>query len=759
MSKEEEKKENKNDDDDENEKVSWYVAQQNKTANIIKKYNIGTLQIFISPEILSMTSKERKRIDKIYYRKEYTTTTSDLQKSQKDYEKELALQKSQKEQKEQRDNIVKQAAVPPALPAIPPPANVVPPALPAPPRPAPVAPNADLKKKQLMIGGGIFDSEFNDDRGRLYERERERERVDPYSGMQARSTTSSSITASSLLGSATKDAEPFIASLVKFNNSGFPNNATIKARVDTFFNINLFKAFLKKLGEPIKLYGNDSQLVSVDDIEILNESKSQKKDDSKKKVFETDQKTEGSFITNWYPSQEQKKLIGSVYAFIYTTPTEQEKRQASEMNKKIPDASMLMIKEGDNYRLIGGDVDNREKIFSGYGAPSVVSSKYNSVTDENTVANQINSYYRRITAQSSLPVAISNTGLRFIYEPGSSDTGSSDTGSSDSKDITKQKSVIYTRQVTNSQIESIIESSRASSTDIVKVPITTLFNILSGKTQTLQLRLELNQNTKTILTFLFRILEKQNLLSAISGQQKKKTGEIYDDRIKTLREKLSESSLNELDAVVRHNIRFILDIIFSNKVTFKYKSIDYIIDYLEWNNTFKQLRKVLETYKVAYYIELELFLEKLEKGKLAIDRDRTLFSSCAVKGSQIKNFWRRNFLEQNWARVGRQLKNSIKVKSTPSVTDILPGFLKKALNVGGSEIMSQLNAGVNQISFVQYCLLGQEQLVQDFKNIDNSFAGVSWKNENLWSKRKEILFNAMDMCSSDIYCFQNVQCS
>ena len=759
MSKEEEKKENKNDDDDENEKVSWYVAQQNKTANIIKKYNIGTLQIFISPEILSMTSKERKRIDKIYYRKEYTTTTSDLQKSQKDYEKELALQKSQKEQKEQRDNIVKQAAVPPALPAIPPPANVVPPALPAPPRPAPVAPNADLKKKQLMIGGGIFDSEFNDDRGRLYERERERERVDPYSGMQARSTTSSSITASSLLGSATKDAEPFIASLVKFNNSGFPNNATIKARVDTFFNINLFKAFLKKLGEPIKLYGNDSQLVSVDDIEILNESKSQKKDDSKKKVFETDQKTEGSFITNWYPSQEQKKLIGSVYAFIYTTPTEQEKRQASEMNKKIPEASMLMIKEGDNYRLIGGDVDNREKIFSGYGAPSVVSSKYNSVTDENTVANQINSYYRRITAQSSLPVAISNTGLRFIYEPGSSDTGSSDTGSSDSKDITKQKSVIYTRQVTNSQIESIIESSRASSTDIVKVPITTLFNILSGKTQTLQLRLELNQNTKTILTFLFRILEKQNLLSAISGQQKKKTGEIYDDRIKTLREKLSESSLNELDAVVRHNIRFILDIIFSNKVTFKYKSIDYIIDYLEWNNTFKQLRKVLETYKVAYYIELELFLEKLEKGKLAIDRDRTLFSSCAVKGSQIKNFWRRNFLEQNWARVGRQLKNSIKVKSTPSVTDILPGFLKKALNVGGSEIMSQLNAGVNQISFVQYCLLGQEQLVQDFKNIDNSFAGVSWKNENLWSKRKEILFNAMDMCSSDIYCFQNVQCS
>ena len=765
MSKEEENKENKNDDDDEKEKVSWYVAEQNKTTNIIKKYNIGTLQIFISPEILSMTSKERKRIDKIYYKRDYTSTPSELQKSQKDYEKEVALQKEQKEQKEQRDNIAKQAAVPPALPAIPPPPNVVPPAppaLPSPPRPvAPNAPNADLKKKQLMIGGGFFDSDFNDDRGRLYERERERERMDPYNGMEARmgarTTTSSSITASSLLSNATKDAEPFIASLVKFNNSGFPNNATIKARVDTFFNINLFKAFVKKLGEPIKLYGNDSQIVSVDDIEVLNEPKNQKKDDSKKKVFETDQKTEGSFITNWYPSQEQKKLIGSVYAFIYTTPTEQEKKQALEMSKKIPEASMLMIKEGDNYRLIGGPIDNREKVFAGYGVPLAPSpsSRIKSDTDENTVANQINSEYRKITGQSSLPMAVSNTGLRFIYEPQSS----FDKDVNANSDKSKMKSVIYTRQVTNSQIESIIESSRASSTDIVKVPITTLFNIISGKTQTLQLRIDLNPNTVTILKFLFRILEKQNLLSAISGQQKKKTGEIYDDRIKAIREKLSESSLNELDAVIRHNIRFILDIIFSNKVTFNYKGIDYIIDYLEWNNTFKQLRKVLENYKVAYYIELELFLEKLEKGKLAIDRDRTLFSSCAVKGSQIKNFWRRNFLEQNWARVGRQIKNSIKVKSTPSVTDILPGFLKKALNVGGSEIMSQLNTGVNQISFVQYCLLGQEQLVQDFKNIDNSFAGVSWKNENLWSKRKEILFNAMDMCGSDIYCFQNVQCS
>ena len=763
MSKQEE---NDVDGDDEKDKVSWYVNQQNKTANIIKKFNIGTLQMFISPEILSLTNKERKKIDKIYYKREYTVTPSELQKSQKDYEKELALQKSQKEQKEQTEIIPKQAAIvnniPPALPNNIPPA-IVPkdrPALPA--LPAPIAPPvANVQKRELMIGGGLFDSDFNDDRGRLYERERERERerIEPYNGMEARMGARPGITSSfgssSALNRATMDLEPFIASLIKFNNTGFPVNATIKARVDTFFNINLFKAFLKRLGEPIKLYGADNQIISVDDVEILNEPKNQKKDDGKKKVFETDQTTEGSFITNWYPAQEQKKLIGSVYAFIYNTPTEQEMKQMSDMGKKIPQASMLMIKEGDNYRLIGGPIDNREKVYTGYGVPSVSSSKINSVTEETTVANQINSEYRKVTGQSSLPVAITNTGLRFIYEPESSNGKDVNANS----DISKLKSVIYTRQVTNSQMESIIESSRVTSTDIVKVPIATLSNILNGKSQTIQIKIDLNPNTAKVLKFLFRILEKQNLLSAISGKQKKKAGEIYDDRIKILRDKLSESSLNELDAIIRHNIRFILDVLFSTKTTFKYKGIDYIVDYLEWNNTFKQLKKVLENYKVAYYIELELFLEKLEKGKLAIDRNGTLFSSCAVKGSQIKNFWRRNFLEQNWSKVGRQIKNSIKVTTTPSITDILPGFIKRALDVGSSQVMSQLNPGVNQISFVQYCFLGQEQLIQEFKNIDNSFAGVSWKNENSWSKRKEILFNAMDVCGSDVYCFQNVQCS
>ena len=160
-------------DDDEKDEVSWYENQQNKTANIIKKYNIGTLQMFISPEILSMTSKERKKIDKIYYKREYTETPSELQKSQKEYEKELVLQNKQKENNEQKGNVIKQpvdaavatsTAIPAAIPAVIPAA--VPPAPPVPP------PAALQKKKEIMVGGAFFDSGFNDSRDIRYDNER-----------------------------------------------------------------------------------------------------------------------------------------------------------------------------------------------------------------------------------------------------------------------------------------------------------------------------------------------------------------------------------------------------------------------------------------------------------------------------------------------------------------------------------------------------------------------------------------------------------
>jgi hypothetical protein len=63
------------------------------------------------------------------------------------------------------------------------------------------------------------------------------------------------------------------------------------------------------------------------------------------------------------------------------------------------------------------------------------------------------------------------------------------------------------------------------------------------------------------------------------------------------------------------------------------------------------------------------------------------------------------------------------------------------------------------VSLIQYSLLGEVELQEFYSNIENSFAGVAWKNDNTWDKRKQRLFSAMDECQADIYCFQNVQCS
>jgi hypothetical protein len=63
------------------------------------------------------------------------------------------------------------------------------------------------------------------------------------------------------------------------------------------------------------------------------------------------------------------------------------------------------------------------------------------------------------------------------------------------------------------------------------------------------------------------------------------------------------------------------------------------------------------------------------------------------------------------------------------------------------------------VSLIQYSLLGDAELQAFYYQIENSFAGVAWKNDNTWEKRKQRLFVAMDECQADIYCFQNVQCS
>lgn len=295
------------------------------------------------------------------------------------------------------------------------------------------------------------------------------------------------------------DSEPFIASLVKFNNSGFPNNSTIKNKVDTFFNISLFKAYLKRLGQPIKLYGPNNAIVAPDSIEILKPSSNNTGSSGssgstgKDNIYLTDNPTEEEkkkdYIKNWFPLQQPQEypLIGAIYSFIYIKPTEQENKQQAEVNQKISRPSTLMVKQGDNYSLIGGIINNKKKIITGFSSTPSYSDECNSETSSQKVDETINAYYKTITGQSSLPQAtISSSAKKFIYIPTDAKKNRVEVTEGVEKKLKcppldKLPTVVYSRQVSKSQIDSIIESSKTMSNELVTVPIVDLYNIISGK--------------------------------------------------------------------------------------------------------------------------------------------------------------------------------------------------------------------------------------------------------------------------------------
>ena len=267
-------------DDDNSVTMTRDDKKQENIKIMIDKYNVGTLQMFIKPEVLSMTSKERKKIDSIYYKRAYSVTNNEIIKSQKEYEKELELQNKPKEpigqqvdQTGQRNEniapVLPVQPVPPA-PALPPPAQAL-----ALPKQAPMP--------IVARGGAGFDSfgDFGDIMPR------NNDRVQGYgTGMGTGIGTNRGLGAPSsyskntdgILTRVSPDAEPFIASLIKFSNSGFPNNTTVTRMVDTFFNINLFRSFIKKLGEPIKLYDKQNKVIT--DMKLLSFNNEESKSSS-----------------------------------------------------------------------------------------------------------------------------------------------------------------------------------------------------------------------------------------------------------------------------------------------------------------------------------------------------------------------------------------------------------------------------------------------------------------------------------------------
>jgi hypothetical protein len=236
--------------------------EEKKEKNAIEKYNVGTLKMYISPEIIETNKSgdfKKRKLSKMYYLRKYTRTPSELQQTQKI--------NGQTEPVAPPVAKVAQAA-PIAAPAGPPP-GIAPP----------------LNQNLVPKVGGLF-STNNFDSDNSPTAINSPTVVNRPSGMSQYNNNSSGYSNESIANKPNFDSEPYISSLIKFTTAGFPPNSTVKSRVDTFFNIKLFRAYLKKLGEPITLFDTNNKTISPNMIDGLSpaSSSSSDKPNEKKRI-------------------------------------------------------------------------------------------------------------------------------------------------------------------------------------------------------------------------------------------------------------------------------------------------------------------------------------------------------------------------------------------------------------------------------------------------------------------------------------------
>jgi len=428
---------------------------------------------------------------------------------------------------------------------------------------------------------------------------------------------------------------------------------------------------------------------------------------------------------------------------------------------------MLMVKDGNDYSLIGGYVDNTIKNI--VGNTQVSSESETEVTKSDVVIRTITKEFSLKTGMSNFPPSLATKYL--LYTPFQ--------GGNSKRNKETLPIIVYAVQVSQNTMQTIIQNSKSRTTlasgELVMVPIVTIYNVLTGKQ--ISENIAISPFQSQLLQMTIGILQSEKILLQIADARQIKD-DYYDDNLRkdTLKGILSDESIDEIDEIIRHNIKFMLGIFFSSKNSFSYSGIEYIVNSVDWNDKFKQLKnptKLLKRMNASYYIDLVLFLEKLEQGKLPSDRKGTFLESCGVKGALIRNEWKRNFETKTldeWKKVfgfGEKSKDELEAEAKAKAEGkgegifdkLLPSFVKKAIKSIQNPLMSPLDAGVLQLSLIEYSLLPEEELQQFYSQVENSFSGVTWKNDNVWEKRKQKLFTAMDESMADVYCFQNVQCS
>jgi hypothetical protein len=755
--------------------------ENDKQTEAINKYIIGTLKMYITPEIFvkgSSGDTKKRKLSSVYYTRKYTETPSEVQKTQKELTNEPGTNNklpsgvsgsSSESGLSNTSGISTGTGSQPQQPQL-----------------QQMQQQQQMQMRQQQMQQMQQQQQMQMRQQQMQQMQQPQQLVrQPVKVMgggadyESASASAFDIKATNITSRVNYDSEPYIASLVKFSNVGFPPYSTIKSQVDTFFNLRAFRGFLKRLGNPIVL--RDPNNNPIDTEFLLGNDKVQGRTRPFQNTFKdvfghptremetgvkeyTKENVKGK-ISFWSTNSPPQK-IGKAFIFLYTIPSAQELRQQAQLSGRNINASkpmMLMVKDGNEYSLIGGYVDNTIKTI--IGNTQVSSENEYDVTKPDVITRTITKEFSSKTGTSTFPSSITSKYLLFESKPTS--TSASTSASLQKTDKEDLPSIIYAVQINQSTMQSIIQSSKSRTTlasgELVMVPIVNIFNILSGLQQSDSVIISKSQ--RDLLQLTIGILQNERIIPQIASATEL-TGDYFDDKSKdrmtTLRKILSEDSINDIDDIIKHNIKFMLNIFFSSKTAFNYQGIQYIINSVDWNNSFKQLKepsKLLKRMNASYYVSLILFLEKLEKGKLPSDRKGTFLESCAVKGALIRNEWKRNFESKTW-KEWKKLLPAPSVGEGEGIFDkIVPSFIKDAFKSVSNPLMSPLNAGVLQMSLIQYSLLGQEELEQFYSQIENSFSGVAWKNNNTWEKRKQRLFTAIDESMADVYCFQNVQCS
>ena len=768
------------------------IKENTKQTEAINKYIIGTLKMYITPEIFLKNASgdtKKRKFTSIYYTREYTKTPSEIQKIQKEISNEEEMNKKMLTEPKKLDEIQPQAIQPPAMQPQAMQPRVMQPQAMQPQAMQPRAMQPQAMQPQAMQPQAMQPRAMQPQAMQPRPQEQIiRQPVKVLGGGEGYNSNSGFDVKVTNISSNVINNEPYIASLVKFSNVGFPPYSTTKSQVDTFFNLKAFRAFLKRLGNPIIIRDTQNKPIDVKNLldrasnnnsssqnpfkQIFGDSSTQT--NSNEKSIQEISKDRTSKINFWSTSEKPQK-IGKAFIFVYTIPSPQELRQQAQLSgsgrsTNVNRPMMLMVKDGNDYSLIGGYIDNTIKNI--IGNTQITSDKEYDTTKSDVIMRTIEKEVYSKTGTSKFPSSIISKYLLFTptITGGSSSASSASSAPSASTDDKDQlPSIIYAIQISQSTMQTTIQMSKSRTTlasgELVMVPILSVSNILSGPTQNDNMVLSPTQ--QKIIELTIKILQNQRIIPQISSG-KESVEDYYDDkaRMTELAKIISKESISDIDDIIQHNIKFMLGVFFSYKNEFNYSGIHYIINSVDWNNKFKQLKdtkKLLKRMNASYYIELILFLEKVEPGKLPSDRKGTFLESCGVKGALIRNEWKRNFESRTWEDWKKLLPVPTFGKGDGEGQGILdklvPSFIKKAIKSIQNPLMSPLDPGILQVSLIQYSLLSESELQAFYPKIENSFAGVAWKNDNTWEKRKQRLFASMDESMADVYCFQNVQCS